>query len=275
MLAILSPAKSLNLNPLSRPLPVTQPPLLDQAEVLVKTTRRLSADDLKGLMKISDKLAALNHQRYQDWTRPFTADNAKPAALTFAGDTYIGLRAEALSDEELGYAQDHVAMLSGLYGVLRPLDLMQAYRLEMGTRLDTRRGKNLYEFWGGRITAQLNAMTEAHADRTVVNLASNEYFKAVVASDLAGGHVTPVFKEVKDGAARVIGLTAKRARGAMARWIVERRIERREQLVDYAGGDYRYRPELSTDTDLVFTRAWRSMAKATTAAPSKRRQEAT
>ncbi|PKN59111.1 MAG: peroxide stress protein YaaA [Deltaproteobacteria bacterium HGW-Deltaproteobacteria-14] len=260
MLAVLSPAKSLDLEPTDRALDFTQPALLDETLALMRTTRKLKPADLARLMSISDKLAELNYDRFQAFETPFTAANAKPAALMFAGDTYAGLKAPELDDDALRWAQDHLGILSGLYGLIRPLDLIQPYRLEMGTRLATRRGANLYSFWGDRITKRINAMTEAHADRTLVNLASNEYFKAVRPEHLAGGVVTAVFKEIKDGQPRMIGLTAKRARGMMARWIVAGRVDRREGLKDFAVDDYAFQPALSSDTDWVYTRAWRTAA---------------
>jgi len=260
MLAVLSPAKSLDLEPSPRDLAPTQPALLDETLTLMKTARRLKPADLKALMKISDNLAELNHERFQSFSTPFTPDNAKPAALMFAGDTYAGLKATELDDEQLTWAQDHLGILSGLYGIVRPLDLIQPYRLEMGTRLATRRGNNLYAFWGDRIAKRINAMTEGHADRTLVVLASNEYAKAVPPKALAGGAVTMAFKEIKDGAPRVIGLVAKRARGMMARWMIEQRVDRREGLKDFDVADYAYRPDLSSDQEYVFTRAWRTAA---------------
>jgi len=260
MLAVLSPAKSLHLDIPTRGLSTTIPPLMGDVEILSKTTRRLSKKDLRRLMGISEDLAELNHQRFQDLTLPFDESNAWPAALTFAGDVYIGLDAPTLADADLAWAQDRVAILSGLYGVLRPLDLMQPYRLEMGTRLKTRRGKDLYAFWGERITKALNAMTQGHEDRTIVNLASMEYFKAVKPKKLAGGVVSIAFKEVKDGVPKVISFTAKRSRGMMARWIIEERVDRREGLRDFALEDYRFLAEDSSEDAYVFQRPWRSLA---------------
>ncbi|TNF23495.1 MAG: peroxide stress protein YaaA [Deltaproteobacteria bacterium] len=260
MLAVLSPAKSLDLTPTDRALDFTQPALLDETLTLMGTTRNLSPGDLKGLMRISDKLAELNHERFQSFATPFTRTNAKPAALMFAGDTYAGLKAPELDDDALRWAQDHLGILSGLYGLVRPLDLIQPYRLEMGTRLATERGDNLYAFWGDRIAERINALTAGHADRTLVNLASNEYFKAVRQDVLAGGALTMSFKEIKDGSARVIGLVAKRARGMMARWMVEQRVDRRDGLKDFAVDDYAFQPGLSSDHEWVFTRPWRTAA---------------
>ncbi|MCA9514486.1 MAG: peroxide stress protein YaaA [Myxococcales bacterium] len=263
MLAVLSPAKSLDLDPVARSLPpVTQPTLLAETETLMKTTRKLSAKKLSALMSISPALAELNHQRFQDFATPFTADNSKPAALMFAGDVYVGLDAGTLDDADLAWAQDHLGILSGLYGVLRPLDLMQAYRLEMGTSLATRRGKNLYAFWGDRVAKELGKRVAGHADATIVNLASNEYWKVIPkpAKTLPGGFLDVAFKEDKGDGPKVISFMAKRARGAMARWLVKERVDRREGVKDFAVDDYRFTPELSTETTWTFTRPFRSMA---------------
>lgn len=254
MLMVLSPAKKLIEGYAVEGLPSTQPALLDQTETLMKTTRRLTAPKLQKLMGISSSLAVLNRQRFCDWTTPFTRENARQAALTFDGDVYRGLAAATLSGDDLAFAQEHVVILSGLYGVLRPLDLMQPYRLEMGTRLKTRRGKDLYAFWGKRITDQLNRFTEGHEDRTIVNLASNEYFKAVQPGRLEGPLVTPVFKEVKDGKARVLSFFAKPARGMMARWATQNRVTHADQLRAFDGGGYVLQPELSDETRFEFHR---------------------
>jgi cytoplasmic iron level regulating protein YaaA (DUF328/UPF0246 family) len=254
MLILLSPAKSLVEGPAVTGLPATQPAMLDQTETLIKTTRRLSAPKLKKLMGISDKLADLNRQRFRDWATPFTTENARQAALMFSGDVYRGFDAGTLSAEDLGFAQDHLVILSGLYGVLRPLDLIQPYRLEMGTRLSTRRGKDLYAFWGKRITDRLNQLTEGHDDRTVVNLASKEYFTSVQPERLAGPVVTPVFKEVKDGTARFLSFFAKSARGKMARWAIRNRATTADQLSAFDGGGYVLQAELSDDTHWEFHR---------------------
>ncbi len=254
MIAVVSPAKKLDTAPVQRDLTLSQPPLLEEAQVLMKTTRGLKPADLRALMGISEKLADLNYERFQDFHTPFTQDNAKPAALTFNGDVYLGLDASSLSADELTWAQTHVAILSGLYGVLRPLDLMQPYRLEMGTRLQTERGKNLYEFWGERITEILNAQLKGHAEPTLVNLASNEYFKAVKPKSLAGPVVTPVFKEIREGGPKVISFMAKRARGLMTRYMVQHRLERPEQLQGFAEAGYSFDPALSDEKTYTFTR---------------------
>ncbi len=248
MLMLLSPAKSLVEGSAVGGLPATQPAMLDQTETLMKTTRRLSAPKLQELMGISDKLAVLNRRRFRDWTTPFTPENARQAVLTFNGDVYRGLDAGTLSGEDLAFAQEHVVILSGLYGVLRPLDLIQPYRLEMGTQLKTRRGKDLYSFWGERITEQLNQLTAGRDDRTVVNLASGEYFSSVQPEKLAGPLVTPVFKDVKDGKARVLSFFATAARGMMARWATQNRAASADRLRAFDGGGYVLQEALSTET---------------------------
>ncbi len=254
MLMLLSPAKSLVEGSAVADVPATQPAMLDDTETLMKTTRRLTAPKLQELMGISDKLAVLNRQRFRDWTTPFTADNARQAVLTFAGDVYRGLEADTLSREDLTFAQDHLVILSGLYGVLRPLDLMQPYRLEMATKLKTRRGKDLYSFWGERITKQINELTEGRDDRTIVNLASNEYFNSVRSEKLAGPVITPVFKDVKDGKARVLSFFAKAARGKMARWAIQSRATSADQLRAFDGDGYSLQESLSTETRWEFHR---------------------
>lgn len=254
MLVLLSPAKKLHPFP-DRPYPTfSQPALLDQVELLMETTRPLSAERLGELMHISEALATLNHDRFQAFHTPFDLDNAVQAAHSFAGDTYVGLQAQSLDDQDLAWAQEHLAILSGLYGVLRPLDLMQPYRLEMGTRLENPRGKNLYAFWREHITPQLNAMTEGHADRTILNLASNEYFKAVVPKQLAGPVVTPVFKERKDGKERVISFMAKKARGTMANWFIRNRISDPAEIVHFSEAGYTFDPDGSKPGKPLFSR---------------------
>ena len=253
MYAILSPAKKL-VTPLRQHSGITTPELAEDADQLVRVMRDKTPDNLKTLMGISENLAQLNVERFQTYTTPFTRDNSTPAALTFAGDTYQGLQADTLSDEDLTYAQMHVGILSGLFGLLRPLDLMQPYRLEMGTRLETDRGKNLYQFWGDKITDLINGATKGHADRSVINLASKEYFSAVVPAKLEGPVITPVFKDVRNGKAKVISFLAKRARGSMARYIIDERIETAQDLKGFSSGGYTFKPEVSTNTEWVFER---------------------
>ncbi|OSM06984.1 putative YaaA-like protein [Magnetofaba australis IT-1] len=232
----------------------SEPAFLDHTQELMKILRPMRVDQVGALMHLSDNLAQLNFDRYQSFPAQLNDDNAKAAALAFRGDTYVGLNADTLSADDFAFAQDHLRILSGLYGILRPLDRMAAYRLEMGTKLANPRGKDLYAFWGDVLVEALNAATEGHADRTLVNLASTEYFKAVRHKKLAGPLVTPIFKEIKNGRASVVGVLAKRARGAMARYIIDNRLDSPEPLKEYAEEGYAFRPELSNASDWVFTR---------------------
>jgi uncharacterized protein len=254
MLALVSPAKKLDFNELAAPMAHTQPDFLERSEVLVKAVRKLSRAGLSRLMKLSDNLTELNFQRFKAFSPPFTMANAKQAVLAFNGDTYVGLEAASLSEDDLIYAQDHLRILSGLYGMLRPLDLIQPYRLEMGSRLSNPEGSDLYDFWGDDLADAIDAVASAHKESVVINLASNEYFKAVRPKTMRTRVITPVFKEVKDGEAKVLGLFAKRARGMMARYIITKRIEKSEKLKNFTGGGYAYQDHLSDDDTWVFTR---------------------
>ena len=254
MLITISPSKTLDLDPQNQADIHTTPDQLAESQRLVKRLRELSAKDLRALMSISDRLAELNHQRFKEWKKPFTPGKAKQAVLAFQGDVYQGLDAATLSAEDLEYAQDHLRILSGLYGALRPLDLILPYRLEMGTRLSNARGKNLYEFWGDRITDKLSEALAAQGDDLLVNLASNEYFKAVRPKRLRGRILTPVFKEAKGGGYRVIGVFAKKARGLMSRYIIQNRIGDPEALKEFTAEGYRFNPDVSTETVWAFTR---------------------
>lgn len=254
MLAIVSPAKKLDFSELMRSVPVTQPDFLEQSAELVEAARKLNRSALQRLMKLSDKLTELNFQRFKAYETPFTQANAKPAALAFSGDTYVGLDADSLDEADLTYAQDHLRILSGLYGMLRPLDLIQPYRLEMGSRLGTQNASNLYEFWGDDLGNAIDAALDGHSDPVVINLASQEYFKAVRPKNIKSRIITPVFKEVRDGEARVLGLFAKRARGMMARYMITNRIEDAEGLKAFTDGGYAFRDHLSDADNWVFTR---------------------
>lgn len=256
MLAVLSPAKNLDLSPLAQPIAATQPALMKDAESLMKTARGLSQANIRELMSLSADLAKLNYARYRAFELPFTPDNALPAALIFNGDVYRGLRAREFTASELEYAQEHLAILSGLYGLLRPLDLTQAYRLEMGTKLKTRRGKNLYEFWGERVSDQLDAALAEHQDDTLVNLASGEYFKVVRARKFARPIVECVFEDWKHHAeeGKVISFMAKVARGTMARYMITQRVDRVAGLKDFAVARYRFAAKASTASRFVFRR---------------------
>lgn len=254
MLAVISPAKKLDFETEPHSQEHTQPDFLDQADILVESARSLSRADLGRTMKLSDKLADLNFQRFQDFSTPFTLANAKQAALVFNGDTYVGLDATTLNSADLDFAQDHLRILSGLYGLLRPLDLIQPYRLEMGAKFQPPQGNSLYEFWDGQLTEAVNQATAGQKDRSLINLASVEYFKAVHEKDLDGPVITPVFKEVKSGIAKVLSMFAKRARGAMARYIIKNRLEAPEDLKSFDTDGYAYRPDLSEGNTWVFTR---------------------
>ncbi|WP_283131373.1 peroxide stress protein YaaA [Enterovibrio norvegicus] len=254
MLIVVSPAKTLDYeSPLATDRH-TQPMLTAYSEKLIEVCRKLTPADISGLMKVSDKIAGLNVARFAEWSPTFTTDNARPAVLAFKGDVYTGLEAESMSDDDYTWAQDHLRMLSGLYGLLRPLDLMQPYRLEMGTKLANERGTNLYQFWGEIITNELNAALAAQNDKLLVNLASNEYFKAVKPAKLDGKIVTPVFKDCKKGQYKVISFYAKKARGMMARYIIDERIDSVEGLKAFDRAGYWFSEEESNDKELVFKR---------------------
>lgn len=254
MLIVLSPAKRLDFAEPKTALPATQARLMDDAASLVRTARRQTQADLRRLMHLSDDLAKLNQARFKAFDTD-SPDLGLQAALAFAGDVYQGLDARSLDGEAMRFAQGHLRILSGLYGVLRPLDRIQPYRLEMGTRLKTRRGATLYDFWGERISEQLNADVEGHDDPTLVNLASQEYFGAVDAKALKLPVVTPQFREVRDGESRIISFFAKKARGAMARYAIENRLERAEDLKDFDRDGYRFDKASSTEADWIFTRS--------------------
>lgn len=223
MLMVISPAKTLDYeSPLATDT-YTQPEFLDDACELVDQLKELEPHQISNLMSISDKLGQLNAERFQSWHTPFTPENARQAVLAFKGDVYTGLDAESFSEEDFEFAQQHLRMLSGLYGVLKPLDLMQPYRLEMGTRFENNRGKDLYAFWGSKITDEINRLL-ADDDGVLVNLASNEYFKSVKKKDLEGRLITPQFKDWKNGQYKMISFYAKKARGLMCRFAIQNRI---------------------------------------------------
>lgn len=255
MLMLISPAKKLDVDTPSPVKKSTQATLLDDAQTLIDQLKGLAPQDVSALMGISDSLGALNYQRYQDWQLPFTSENAKQALFSFKGDVYVGLDAESLTKDEVAFAQQHLRILSGLYGVLRPLDLMQAYRLEMGTRFENAQGKDLYTFWGSKITDELNKQLKKNKSETLVNLASNEYFKSVKKADLAAEIITPIFKDCKNGQYKIISFYAKKARGLMAAYAIKHQITDAEQLKQFDTDGYSYSEELSKGNDWVFTRA--------------------
>ncbi|GLX84624.1 UPF0246 protein [Thalassotalea loyana] len=254
MLFVVSPAKNLDYeSPLATNL-YSQPELLEHAQELVERCVQLTPADLSSLMGISDKLAGLNAARFGEWSQPFSPENARPAVLAFNGDVYTGLDAASLDNNGFEFAQQHMRILSGLYGILKPLDLMQAYRLEMGTKLDNNRGKNLYEFWGELITNHLNDALAQQGDDVLINLASNEYFKSVKKKSLNATIITPAFKDWKNGQYKMISFFAKKARGLMARYIIDNQVSNVEQLKAFNYGGYEYNSELSKNNDWVFTR---------------------
>ncbi len=248
------PAKTLDYDTPPATARFTHPQHLDHAQELIGQLRQMSPQQIGELMHLSDKLAALNVARYGSWQPDFTPANAKQALLAFKGDVYTGLAAEDFSEEDFDFAQAHLRMLSGLYGVLRPLDLMQPYRLEMGTKLANARGANLYEFWGERISGWLNEALADQGDDILLNLASNEYFGAVKRKALKARIIDTEFKDLKNGQYKIISFYAKKARGLMARYVIKERIRDPEQLkaFDYQG--YRYSAEQSKPDSLVFLR---------------------
>ncbi len=254
MLIVVSPAKTLDYTSPLATERFTQPELLDESSRLIKVCKELTPADISSLMSVSDKIAGLNAARFAEWHPDFTPDNARQAILAFKGDVYTGLEAETLDDDGFDYAQKHLRMLSGLYGLLKPLDLMMPYRLEMGTKLANERGTNLYQFWGSIITEKLNAALAEQGDNILINLASNEYFKSVKPKLLEGEIITPVFKDRKNGQYKMISFFAKKARGMMARYIIDNRIESVEDLKGFDTADYYFVPEASSHAELVFHR---------------------
>jgi len=254
MLALISPAKTLDFD---SPLPTqkySQPEFLDASSKLIGTLSGFSSKRLAKLMKISPKLAELNHQRFSEWQLPFTQDNARPAVLAFKGDVYLGLEAWNLSKRDLNWAQKHLRILSGLYGLLKPLDLMQPYRLEMGTVLKTNGAKNLYQFWQDDLSNHLNNTLDSGAHKVLVNLASQEYFQAIDPKLVSSRIITPRFLNLKDGKYKFLSFFAKKARGYMARYIIENRVTTLKALKQFDTADYRYCDERSAGNSWVFIR---------------------
>lgn len=254
MLIILSPSKTLDYNAPVTIRTHTQPALLEHTNELISLLRKLSTTKLQALMDISPKLAQLNAERYQTFSTPFTPKNARQALLAFKGDVYEGVKVEDYSAEDFSCAQNHLRILSGLYGVLRPLDLMQPYRLEMGTALKNQRGKNLYAFWGEHVTQQLNGAMKTAKTNLLINLASEEYFTVVRPGALKGDIITPVFKERSGNQLKTIGLFAKKARGLMASYIIRNRITMIEDLLQFNAAGYAYDKHLSDNYNIIFTR---------------------
>ena len=254
MLVVISPAKTLDYETPATISRHSLPDYLDDSAELIEELRQLSPPEVSDLMGISAKLGDLNFGRYLNWQPEFTTDNAKQSVLAFKGDVYTGLDAESLSGGQLNWAQNHLRILSGLYGLLRPLDLMQPYRLEMGTKLANKRGSNLYEFWGEKITEGLNQELKEENSQVLINLASNEYFKSVKPKSLNAEVITPVFKDWKNDKYKIISFFAKKARGLMSRYIIENQIKDPEQLKQFDIDGYSFNPAMSSAREWVFTR---------------------
>ncbi|MFK5892702.1 MAG: peroxide stress protein YaaA [Pseudomonadota bacterium] len=259
MLLLISPAKKLDFETIAQTETFTMPDFLEQSQELINTLLPYSAEQLGKLMSISVNLSELNQQRYKDWHIPFTKQNAKQAISTFKGDVYTGMNIESFNDDQLDFAQHHLRILSGLYGLLRPLDLMQPYRLEMGSRLKNARGKNLYEFWGETITQAINKQLKENQSQYLINLASNEYYKSVKPKLIDVPIITPIFKElrhdkVKGDIYKIISLLAKRARGMMSAYILKNKLSDVEDIKQFNEAGYAFNSELSSAYEWVFTR---------------------
>ncbi|NHB92362.1 peroxide stress protein YaaA [Photorhabdus cinerea] len=254
MLITISPAKTLDYESPLATEKYSQPALLGQSEQLISICRKLTPTQIASLMGISDKLAGLNAARFGEWHADFTPENARQAILAFKGDVYTGMQAEDFSDKDFDFAQDHLRILSGLYGVLRPLDLMQPYRLEMGIKLENKRGRDLYSFWGDLITEKLNEALEQQGDNVLVNLASDEYFKSVNTKKLAGKIIKPVFLDEKNGKYKIISFYAKKARGLISRFIIQNQLTQIDRLVEFNLDGYVFDESLSKGNELVFKR---------------------
>lgn len=257
MITILSPSKtqdfaddSFDLNQIG----FTSPTLLPESAKLVEALRSKSVGDIEKLMSVSEKIASLNYERFQNFSTPFSPENARQALLAFKGDVYTDIAIHDYSEEDFAFAQQHLRILSGLYGLLKPLDLIQPYRLEMKTKLENKRGKDLYQFWGDRLTEELNIAMSLQESRVLVNLASNEYFKALKPARLQAEIITPVFKEHKNGQYKVVAIHAKRARGMMANFIIRERINQVEKIKTFAEAGYEYSEPQSGSQEWVFVR---------------------
>lgn len=254
MLTVISPAKTLDFETPALTDEFTQPAYLRQSRQLIKQLRKFSADDLSTLMGVSSNIANLNADRFRQWKTPFKPENARQALFAFKGDVYIGLDAYSMNENNIKFAQEHLRMLSGLYGLLRPLDLMQPYRLEMGTRLNTDLGDNLYQFWDNRITDAVNRELKSMDSPILINLASNEYFKSIKTKAIKGDIVTPVFKEYHKGKYQIISFFAKKARGLMSRYIIDHELTDVESIKDFNIEGYAFDEALSRGNDWVFSR---------------------
>ncbi len=254
MLAVISPAKRLDFKSTATTAKHSLPDFLPDSKQLIKVLREKSPQEIAGLMNLSNELADLNYTRYGEWKTPFTPDNAKQAALAFKGDVYLGLDATTLNDRDWAWAQKHLRILSGLYGLLKPLDLIQAYRLEMGTKLANAKGNDLYAFWGKRLTKALNEAIAEQRQPMLVNLASAEYFEAIDETAIDARIITPVFKDLKNGRYKFLSFYAKKARGLMARYIIENRVSTLKGLKDFNVAGYYYSESQSRGDHWVFLR---------------------
>ena len=256
MLTVISPAKSLDFRSKVKTKKYSSPQFITEASALVKNLRQLSPAQLSSLMGISDKLAQENFQRFNEWKAPFSLENARQAIFAFKGDVYLGLKAEQFSTADLNFAQKHLRILSGLYGVLKPLDLMQAYRLEMGRQLSIKKSKNLYEFWGSKITLSLKADLKELPKKSqyLINLASNEYFSSIHSEKVEAKIITPQFKDWSNGKYRIVSFFAKKARGEMAAYIIKNKISSPKKLIEFDINGYRFCNKESTDQTLVYKR---------------------
>ena len=254
MITLLSPSKKLNFEPQNMIDNYTQCEFIKSAEILANKAKNFTESDLKELMGISDKLAQLNRERFDRWSLPFNSSNAKQAILAFDGGVYSGLQANTFSNKDFSFAQDHLRILSGLYGILKPLDLIQPYRLEMGVSFQNPRGKNLYDFWKQSITDNLNSILEQYPSPVIVNCASIEYFSAIDLSKLKGSILSIVFKEYRNGELKFISFNAKKARGLMTQYIIKNKIDNHTDIKDFNYEDYKLDSKLSEDSTFVFTR---------------------
>lgn len=254
MLIVISPAKTLDYDTLPKTRTFTIPDHLEDSQVLINRARQYSALDIAELMQVSMKIAELNFERFESWHTPFTPENAKQAVLAFKGDVYTGLDAETFTSKDFTFAQKHLRILSGLYGLLRPLDLIQPYRMEMGRKINTARGKNLYEFWGNTITDGLNKQLKRLKSPYLINLASNEYFKSVNPRVLDGEIITPEFRDWKNGQYKMLGVYAKKARGQLSRYVIQNQLTDPEAMKEFAVDGYGFNEAMSSGNKWVFTR---------------------
>ncbi len=254
MLIVVSPAKTLDFETKPKSTIHTVPDFLDDSQELINKLKKFKSQDVIDLMGVSEKIADLNVERFNQWEKPFTSDNAKQAVLAFKGDVYTGLDAETMKANDFKFAQKHLRILSGLYGLLKPMDLMQPYRLEMGKKLETKRGKNLYQFWGEQITDALNSQLKSLKSDVLINLASNEYFKSVKPKLLDAEIITPAFKDYKNGDYKMISFFAKKARGMLSRYIIDNRITNADDIKSFDVDGYKFNSKMTDGKIWTFTR---------------------